>query len=339
MDGAAGGDPLLLEAAVGPPRRTVGPGGLERRVGPHLREHVVGVERLVGRDEDVPPGLEHTGEQVEVVRADEAALVVLLLRPRVGEEEVDRVERRVGDALLEEDDGVAELDPQVVHARRVGAGEHLGEPRTVHVDGEQVVLGDVGGIRDGRVPVSAADLEHDGGQPAEGDSRVERPARDAPAVGQLGDPFPCLGGVAAAPHEAADAHGGHPLRHVGDLGEVGVHGCGRRIGRGGVGHPGIVGGARWPGPNTHVGRLGGSRTPDRGVRRTKGTRVSMFDNLKKKASDLVDGHGDKVGDGIDKAGDTIDERTGGQHADQVDTGQQKLKDGLDGLDGQDDDIR
>ncbi len=65
----------------------------------------------------------------------------------------------------------------------------------------------------------------------------------------------------------------------------------------------------------------------------------MFDNLKKKASDLVDGHGDKVGDGIDKAGDTIDERTGGQHADQVDTGQQKLKDGLDGLDGQDDDIR
>lgn len=65
----------------------------------------------------------------------------------------------------------------------------------------------------------------------------------------------------------------------------------------------------------------------------------MFDNIKKKASELVDGHGDQVGDGIDKAGDAIDERTGGTHASQVDTGQQKLKDGLDGLDGQDDDIR
>jgi hypothetical protein len=64
----------------------------------------------------------------------------------------------------------------------------------------------------------------------------------------------------------------------------------------------------------------------------------MFDNLKDKAEGLVDQQGDKVGEGIDKAGDLVDEKTGGQYTDKVDQGQQGLKDALDNLDGQDDDI-
>ncbi|MDQ2783097.1 MAG: antitoxin [Actinomycetota bacterium] len=67
--------------------------------------------------------------------------------------------------------------------------------------------------------------------------------------------------------------------------------------------------------------------------------MGMFDDIKNKAKDLVDGHGDKVDGGIDKAGDFADEKTGGQHADKVDMGQQKVRDGLDSLDGQDDDLR
>ena len=66
--------------------------------------------------------------------------------------------------------------------------------------------------------------------------------------------------------------------------------------------------------------------------------MSMFDEIKDKAGDLVDEHGEQVGEGIDKAGDFVDERTGGQYADKVDQGQTSVKDALDNLDGQDDDI-
>ena len=66
--------------------------------------------------------------------------------------------------------------------------------------------------------------------------------------------------------------------------------------------------------------------------------MGVFDNMKDKATELVDQHGDQVGDGVDKAGDFVDERTGGQYADKVDQGQEGLKNALDGLDGQDDDI-
>ncbi|MGO4662805.1 antitoxin [Terrabacter sp. 2TAF16] len=66
--------------------------------------------------------------------------------------------------------------------------------------------------------------------------------------------------------------------------------------------------------------------------------MGVFDNMKDRASELVDQHGDQVGDGVDKAGDLVDEKTGGQYADKVDQGQDGLKNALDGLDGQDDDI-
>lgn len=67
--------------------------------------------------------------------------------------------------------------------------------------------------------------------------------------------------------------------------------------------------------------------------------MSMFDNIKDKAKGLVEGHGDQVDQGVDRAGDIADERTGGAHGEQIEQGEQKLRDGLDGLDGQDDDLR
>ncbi|MEO7130160.1 MAG: antitoxin [Dermatophilaceae bacterium] len=66
--------------------------------------------------------------------------------------------------------------------------------------------------------------------------------------------------------------------------------------------------------------------------------MGLLDNIKDKASELVDQHGDQVGGGVDKAGDFVDEKTGGKFSDQIDGGQRQAKDGLDGLDGQDDDI-
>ena len=47
---------------------------------------------------------------------------------------------------------------------------------------------------------------------------------------------------------------------------------------------------------------------------------------------------DKVCEGIDKAGDFVDEKTGGQYGDKIDQGVSTAKDQLDNLDGQNDDI-
>jgi hypothetical protein len=54
-----------------------------------------------------------------------------------------------------------------------------------------------------------------------------------------------------------------------------------------------------------------------------------FDALKDKAKDVLGDHGDKVDQGVDKAGDFVDEKTGGKYSEQVDQGQQKAKEGLD----------
>jgi hypothetical protein len=67
--------------------------------------------------------------------------------------------------------------------------------------------------------------------------------------------------------------------------------------------------------------------------------MGFLDKLRGKASDAVDEHGDKLAEGIDKAADVADQKTGGKHTDKIDSGAEKAKDALDKLDGQDDDIK
>ncbi|HEY6740924.1 MAG TPA: antitoxin [Lapillicoccus sp.] len=64
--------------------------------------------------------------------------------------------------------------------------------------------------------------------------------------------------------------------------------------------------------------------------------MSAFDNMKNQGEDFLEQHGDQAGAGIDKAGDAIDERTGGEHSEQIDQGAQRAKDALGNLGGQDD---
>ena len=59
--------------------------------------------------------------------------------------------------------------------------------------------------------------------------------------------------------------------------------------------------------------------------------MSFLDDAKKKVDDVVDEHGDKIADGVEKAGDFIDEKTGGKHADKVDMVQEKAGDAIDSL--------
>jgi hypothetical protein len=66
--------------------------------------------------------------------------------------------------------------------------------------------------------------------------------------------------------------------------------------------------------------------------------MGFLDDAKEKLTEAVDKAGNKIGGGIDKAKELIDEKTGHKHSDKLDTGAEEAKDALDDLDGKDDDI-
>jgi hypothetical protein len=65
--------------------------------------------------------------------------------------------------------------------------------------------------------------------------------------------------------------------------------------------------------------------------------VSFFDDLKGKAEDIAEEHGDAIEGGLDKLADVIDDKTNHEHGEQIDSGVEKAKDFLEGLADNDDD--
>ncbi|MGI5484437.1 antitoxin [Streptomyces lavendofoliae] len=59
--------------------------------------------------------------------------------------------------------------------------------------------------------------------------------------------------------------------------------------------------------------------------------MSVMDKLKQ----MLKGHEDKAGQGIDRGGDMVDKKTGGKYSGQVDTAQDRLKDRFGGNSDQD----
>jgi hypothetical protein len=51
--------------------------------------------------------------------------------------------------------------------------------------------------------------------------------------------------------------------------------------------------------------------------------MGALDDMKDKAKDLVGQHGDKIKEGLEKAGEFADEKTGGKHSDKIDKGVEK----------------
>lgn len=56
--------------------------------------------------------------------------------------------------------------------------------------------------------------------------------------------------------------------------------------------------------------------------------MGIFDDAKDKASDFASDNSDQVDQGVEKAGDFVDDKTGGDHSDQVDKAQDFAKDKL-----------
>jgi hypothetical protein len=66
--------------------------------------------------------------------------------------------------------------------------------------------------------------------------------------------------------------------------------------------------------------------------------MGFLDRFKKQATEVVDDQGDKIGAGLDKAADFVDDKTDGKYDNKLDAGVEKAKDALDSLDGKNDDI-
>ena len=53
--------------------------------------------------------------------------------------------------------------------------------------------------------------------------------------------------------------------------------------------------------------------------------MGMMDNMKDKARDAVGQHGDKIDEGLDKAGELAKDKAPGQHDDKIDRGVDKAQ--------------
>jgi hypothetical protein len=67
--------------------------------------------------------------------------------------------------------------------------------------------------------------------------------------------------------------------------------------------------------------------------------MGFLDKAKANLTKVVDQHGDKIAKGVDKAAGAVDKKTGGKYTDKIAQARTKAKDGLDKLDGKNDDIR
>ncbi len=60
--------------------------------------------------------------------------------------------------------------------------------------------------------------------------------------------------------------------------------------------------------------------------------MGFLDKMKAQAKKTVDQHGDKIGQGIDKAAATADQKTKGKYSKHIGSGSAKAKEALDKLD-------
>ena len=63
--------------------------------------------------------------------------------------------------------------------------------------------------------------------------------------------------------------------------------------------------------------------------------MGMFDDIKKKAEELADQHGDTAKNAIDKGADFADEKTGSKYSEHIEKGAEGTKEAIDKIAGDD----
>ena len=158
---------LALETGQRPERRTrretaVRPRVLEAGVRREHLQHLLGVRFPVGRAVQQRAGPEAGRGEGEEVGLDQPPFVVPLLGPGVGEVDAQPVQGVRGEHLAQQDDGVAVGDPDVGETAALGEVQQIALAGGVHIDGEDIGAGIVGGHPRGGLAHPEPDLQHDG---------------------------------------------------------------------------------------------------------------------------------------------------------------------------------
>jgi len=121
---------------------------------------VLGVLQPVGGGVQDPAFPELRRRQGGKRRLHHAALVMALLRPRVGEEKMDRGERPVGDHVLEDVHRVVADDTQIFQLLGMNSVQETSDPWAVDLDRDEIHVGMRLGDLDRGFAHARADLEH-----------------------------------------------------------------------------------------------------------------------------------------------------------------------------------
>ena len=180
----------------------------ERRFGVEHLQHLLRVRLPVGGAMDVAAGLQARGKQCHQRRLDQPALVVALLVPGIGEEDMHAGQAGGRHHVFQHFDGVVLHDADVGELLVLDPLDESADPRVVHFAAEEVGAGQ--GRRDlrRRLAHAEADLHYGGRLPSEHGREIELlvPERQDHAGAVFGERAGLSGrDPPGAQHEAADA--------------------------------------------------------------------------------------------------------------------------------------
>ena len=182
------------------------------------RQHVLGIALPIGGEMEHPPRLEPRRHQAGEVRLHQAALVVALLRPWVGEPEEDSVQAPGRHVLAQYVNGVTAQQAHVGELLLGDGRQQASDAGVEDVYTKEVPLRMGPGQARQRLAVAEADLHHPGGPASENGVEVQH----APGFDPIGRPAALDGGslgpgqAGRAPYEAAHrAVAGHASHQPG----------------------------------------------------------------------------------------------------------------------------
>ena len=154
--------------------------------------------------------------EIQEPRLHDAALVMPLLRPRIGEVKVDACERRQRDHCLQHLDGIMPDQPEIADARIPGLGEAVTDTGFVNLDTDEIEFRVFRRLLHQRVAVAEPDFQHHGRSASEQRFEVQQVITELHAEFRpplLQRPLLRSRETSRPAHEAAD--GSVPCRGVG----------------------------------------------------------------------------------------------------------------------------